>query len=120
MRSQQSDDSARNHQRQRDIEDFKKDIYYSNKYMDDTFEYRHVTLPKQIAQWIPKNQLMKEQEWRSYGVQQSPGWVHYMLHGPEPHILLFRREKDYQQKYPNGVAPIAGQGVEGKVGGLAG
>lgn len=25
------------------------------------------------------------------GVQQSPNWVHYMLHNPEPHVLLFRR-----------------------------
>ena len=33
------------------------------------------------------------QEWRSLGVQQSRGWVHYELHRPEPHILLFRRPK---------------------------
>jgi len=26
------------------------------------------------------------------GVQQSGGWVHYMIHEPEPHLLLFRRE----------------------------
>ena len=25
------------------------------------------------------------------GVQQSRGWVHYAIHRPEPHILLFRR-----------------------------
>lgn len=23
--------------------------------------------------------------------EQSQGWVHYMIHEPEPHILLFRR-----------------------------
>lgn len=34
---------------------------------------------------------MTETEWRNLGVQQSPGWVHYMLHAPEPHVLLFRR-----------------------------
>nr|CAH7738759.1 unnamed protein product [Callosobruchus chinensis] len=34
---------------------------------------------------------MTESEWRNLGVQQSPGWVHYMLHTPEPHVLLFRR-----------------------------
>ncbi|KAJ3051719.1 Cyclin-dependent kinases regulatory subunit [Rhizophlyctis rosea] len=109
------DDSARAAQRDRDIQEYKKDIYYSNKYNDEVYEYRHVTLPKQIAQWLPKDTLMSEQEWRSYGVQQSPGWNHYMLHGPEPHILLFRREKDYQIKYPNGV-PVQAS----KVGGLAG
>lgn len=34
---------------------------------------------------------MSETEWRNLGVQQSPGWIHYMMHSPEPHILLFRR-----------------------------
>ncbi|WRX32304.1 Cyclin-dependent kinase, partial [Theobroma cacao] len=28
-------------------------------------------------------------EWR-VGVQQSRGWVHYAIHRPEPHIMLFR------------------------------
>ena len=34
---------------------------------------------------------MTEDEWRGIGVQQSQGWIHYMIHHPEPHILLFRR-----------------------------
>ncbi len=33
------------------------------------------------------------------------GWVHYIVHAPEPHILLFRREKNYQEKYPQGLSP---------------
>jgi cyclin-dependent kinase regulatory subunit CKS1 len=42
---------------------------------------------------MPGNQLrlMSELEWRGIGVQQSRGWVHYEVHRPEPHILLFRR-----------------------------
>jgi len=68
-----------------------KDIYYSNKYSDEAFEYRHVVLPKELAKGVPKHKLMTETEWRTLGVQQSPGWVHYMTHDPEPHILLFRR-----------------------------
>jgi cyclin-dependent kinase regulatory subunit CKS1 len=35
---------------------------------------------------------MNETEWRSLGIQQSKGWIHYTIHKPEPHILLFRRE----------------------------
>lgn len=66
-------------------------ITYSEKYYDDKFEFRHVMLPPDIAKLIPKTHLMTESEWRNLGVQQSPGWVHYMMHGPEPHILLFRR-----------------------------
>ncbi|XP_048205357.1 cyclin-dependent kinases regulatory subunit 1-like [Perognathus longimembris pacificus] len=66
-------------------------IYYSVKYDDEEFEYRHVMLPKDIAKLVPKTHLMSESEWRNLGVQQSQGWVHYMIHDPEPHILLFRR-----------------------------
>ncbi|XP_069982617.1 cyclin-dependent kinases regulatory subunit 1 [Penaeus vannamei] len=66
-------------------------IYYSDKYYDEKFEYRHVMLPKDLSKLVPKTHLMSESEWRSLGVQQSQGWVHYMIHEPEPHILLFRR-----------------------------
>ena len=48
-------------------------------------------LPKDIAKLVPKTHLMTETEWRRLGVQQSQGWIHYMIHQPEPHILLFRR-----------------------------
>uniref|UniRef100_A0A8I5YV62 Cyclin-dependent kinases regulatory subunit n=1 Tax=Pongo abelii TaxID=9601 RepID=A0A8I5YV62_PONAB len=48
-------------------------------------------LPKDITKLVPKTHLMSESEWRNLGVQQSQGWVHYMIHEPEPHILLFRR-----------------------------
>jgi len=68
-------------------------IMYSDKYDDDNFEYRHVTLPQDLAKLVPRNHLMTETEWRNLGVQQSPGWIHYMFHTPEPHILLFRRPK---------------------------
>ena len=51
----------------------------------------HVHLPEEIAKIVPRNRLLTEEEWRSLGVQQSIGWVHYSCHGPEPHILLFRR-----------------------------
>ena len=66
-------------------------IEYSEKYFDDKNEYRHVILPREIAKSIPKGQLLSETQWRSLGVQQSRGWVHYAVHRPEPHILLFRR-----------------------------
>ncbi|KAK2887548.1 hypothetical protein Q8A67_015776 [Cirrhinus molitorella] len=76
-----------------------KQIFYSDKYDDDKFEYRHVMLPKDIAKRVPKTHLMSETEWRNLGVQQSQGWVHYMIHQPEPHILLFRPSlKTYKGK----------------------
>ncbi|KAI1731425.1 cyclin-dependent kinase regulatory subunit domain-containing protein [Ditylenchus destructor] len=69
------------------------DFYYSNKYEDDEYEYRHVHVTKEVAKLVPRNRLMSESEWRSLGIQQSPGWIHYMIHSPERHILLFRRPK---------------------------
>jgi cyclin-dependent kinase regulatory subunit CKS1 len=69
-------------------------IQYSEKYYDDVYEYRHVILPTDVAKLVPKGRLLSEQEWRAIGVQQSRGWVHYAIHRPEPHILLFRRDKN--------------------------
>lgn len=45
-------------------------------------------LPKEIAKLVPKTHLMTENEWRSIGVQQSHGWVHYMRHDPGIHCLV--------------------------------
>lgn len=74
-----------------------KEIYYSDKYFDEEFEYRHVMLPKELSKLVPKDHLMSETEWRSIGVQQSRGWQHYLIHEPEPHILLFRRPVNFGQ-----------------------
>uniref|UniRef100_A0A7N4PAI5 Cyclin-dependent kinases regulatory subunit n=1 Tax=Sarcophilus harrisii TaxID=9305 RepID=A0A7N4PAI5_SARHA len=40
---------------------------------------------------VPKTNLLSESEWKNLGVQQSQGWVHYMIHEPEPHFLLFQQ-----------------------------
>ena len=50
-----------------------KEIYYSDKYNDGQFEYRHVMIPKDLAKLVPKTHLMSEAEWRNLGVQQSLG-----------------------------------------------
>lgn len=34
------------------------------------------------------------------GVQQSRGWVHYAIHRPEPHIMLFRCAQTLQRGSP--------------------
>ena len=48
-----------------------------------------------------KGRLLSEIEWRALGVTMSRGWLHYAIHRPEPHILLFRR--------PRGTDPATGQ-----------
>lgn len=40
---------------------------------------------------------MTQSEWRGLGVQQSRGWVHYAIHRPEPHIMLYRRKKTEEE-----------------------
>lgn len=46
---------------------------------------------------IPKKRNAQV-EWRALGVQQSRGWIHYAIHKPEPHIMLFRRPLNFQQQ----------------------
>ncbi|XP_066932636.1 cyclin-dependent kinases regulatory subunit-like [Clytia hemisphaerica] len=70
-----------------------KNIYYSERYSDDENEYRHVIIPKELIKKLPKDRYMTEEEWRALGIQQSPGWIHYMAHKPEPHVLMFKRPK---------------------------
>lgn len=36
------------------------EIEYSDKYMDDYYEYRHVLLPKDIYKKMPRNRLLLE------------------------------------------------------------
>ncbi|KAJ7572039.1 regulatory subunit of cyclin-dependent kinase [Mycena floridula] len=81
-------------------------IRYSDNYTDDTYVYRHVTLPKQLLKIVPQDywnqatgalRLLSEEECRLIGVMQSPGWCHYASHAPEPQILLFRR---HIESYP--------------------
>lgn len=94
------------------------DISYSDKYEDKTYEYRHVILPSSIASKLPHPpRLLTESEWRGLGVQQSQGWIHYEIHRPEPHILLFRRPKPCNslQKTSGRVGPPLGKMVSDKL-----
>ncbi|CAF0779823.1 unnamed protein product [Adineta steineri] len=83
---------------QKEKESQKEQIYYSDTYKDEMYEYRHVILPKEIAKKVTKGRLLTEHEWRHLGVQQSLGWVHFMIHEPEPHILIFRRSLKVSQQ----------------------
>ncbi|EIW84853.1 cyclin-dependent kinase regulatory subunit [Coniophora puteana RWD-64-598 SS2] len=87
------------------IEEYIEKIHYSDRYSDDIYEYRHVILPKPLLKLVPKEyfdkeqpnclRLLREDEWRGIGITQSLGWEHYEIHAPEPHVLLFRRPKNY-------------------------
>ena len=42
---------------------------------------------------ILKKRVLKEMEWRALGIQGTPGWEHFGIFPPEPHILLLRKKK---------------------------
>jgi cyclin-dependent kinase regulatory subunit CKS1 len=44
-----------------------KEIFYSDTYKDDIYEYRHVILPPEQAQSVPRTHLLTETEWRNLG-----------------------------------------------------
>lgn len=83
-------------------------IEYSERYYDESYEYRHVTIPKSMAEKL-RYRVMREvrsfslylkivddqEEWRAMGICQSPGWMHYDIHPPEKHILLFKRPRGF-------------------------
>ncbi|KAF9265705.1 CKS-domain-containing protein [Marasmius fiardii PR-910] len=100
----EAQDASRKEEEQRKLEEILERINYSDRYSDDVYEYRHVIMPKQLLRYIPDTfwdqktgalRLLAEKEWRAIGIQQSLGWEHYEIHAPEPHVLLFRRPKDY-------------------------
>ena len=55
-----------------------------------------------------------QHEWRALGVQQSGGWVHYAIHPPEPHVLLFRRPLQNQQQKLAAQQPAQANALHGK------
>jgi cyclin-dependent kinase regulatory subunit CKS1 len=68
---------------------YPSEVEYSDKYMDSKFEYRHVTLTKEMYRRVqeittassgPGVRLLSESEWRWVGIMQSRGWEHYHTH----------------------------------------
>ncbi len=78
-------------------------VWYSEKYYDDLYEYRHAHLPRYA---LPRHQeqLLTEHQWRALGVAMGSGWQHYAWHRPEPHVLLFRRPLGHAQHVAQGLA----------------
>ncbi|CAO3631449.1 unnamed protein product [Cunninghamella echinulata] len=82
-----------------DVKLYKDKISSSYIYADDKYQYRHIILPKEIAVYLPDSMcLLKESEYRQLGVEISAGWEHYMIHAPEPNILLLRRTHELSKK----------------------
>jgi len=71
---------------------WKDETFYSDKYEDDVFEFRRVTVPRAMVPFFPQHgRTMNDREWRELGIIMSRGWEHYDIHLPEVNVLLFRR-----------------------------
>merc|ERR1719399_1511794 len=77
---------------------WKEETDYSEKYCDDVFEYRRVTVPRTMLSVFPQGRCMEENEWRACGITMSRGWQHYDHHTPEANVLLFRRVRGTDPK----------------------
>lgn len=55
---------------------FPDTIFYSEKYEDNVYEYRHVLLTEPVfkAYIRLEGKLLEEREWRALGIQMKPGW----------------------------------------------
>jgi hypothetical protein len=70
-------------------------IKYSPRYTDGQSTFRHVKVPALLRKVVLEDRLLTEHEWRSLGLQQSPGWVHYGTHGD---VLLFKLMEIEEEK----------------------
>mmetsp|Transcript_4003 Transcript_4003/g.11183 ORF Transcript_4003/g.11183 Transcript_4003/m.11183 type:complete len:147 (-) Transcript_4003:182-622(-) len=73
------------------VQSWSDETDYSEKYCDDVFEYRRVTVPRAMLPFFPQGRCMTDDEWRKLGITMSRGWEHYDQHAPEANVLLFRR-----------------------------
>lgn len=76
-------------------------IEYGDRFYDNEYEYRIVTLPNDIAKKVPKR-LLSDGEWRALGIQMSKGWVNYhpIMDGKN---LLFKRSYSGEGKTPRAI-----------------
>ena len=41
---------------------------YSERYVDEEFEYRYVVMPREIASEMKQKKILTEEEWRGMGI----------------------------------------------------
>jgi cyclin-dependent kinase regulatory subunit CKS1 len=73
------------------IENNYSKIKYSDKYEDDKFQYRNITLPNEMKKLLSGNTLLTEKGWRELRILGGPGWEHYYIYKAKPEIILMKR-----------------------------
>lgn len=72
---------------------YPSEIEHSEKYYDDEFEYKHVTLTEEAAKMVRRGHLVQPKDYCKLGLMQTPGWIHYFSIPHEKHVLYFRRRR---------------------------
>lgn len=70
---------------------YPSEIRYSDRYTAGEFEYTSVILPKSLLPKVQGRKILSYNEIRDLGVVISQNWVNYVVHEPEPHVILLRR-----------------------------
>ncbi|KAH0479830.1 MAG: hypothetical protein KVP17_001796 [Porospora cf. gigantea B] len=101
---------------------YPREITYSDRLFDEKFEYRWVVLTREAANRAQSKMsrrtgnLLLERDWRESGITMSAGWMHFMIHPPETHVLLFRRPLGCDPKSgkpPEDWSPPTAERIEG-------
>ncbi len=77
---------------------YPEEIKYSDKYYALDYEYTSVILPKKYLPYVSEKKTLNFEQMKSLGIEISPDWENYLVHEPEPHVILLRRKLTDKEK----------------------
>ena len=77
---------------------YPEEIKYSDKYYALDYEYTSVILPKRYLPQVSGRKLLSFDQIKLLGIEISPEWENYLVHEPEPHVILLRRKLSDKEK----------------------
>ncbi|CBZ55713.1 hypothetical protein NCLIV_061380 [Neospora caninum Liverpool] len=97
------------------------DVYYSPRYSDERYTYRHVILSRgvrkeaeKLASTMPDGLLTEDMFIHCLGIALSPGWTHFMCFNRKLKELILRRPReDDNPKTAHGASKVDGAPGEG-------
>ncbi|EPR63905.1 cyclin-dependent kinase regulatory subunit protein [Toxoplasma gondii GT1] len=97
------------------------DVYYSPRYSDERYTYRHVILSRgvrkeaeKLASTMPDGLLTEDMFIHCLGIALSPGWTHFMCFNRKLKELILRRPReDDNPKATQGASKVDGAPGEG-------
>ena len=70
---------------------YPSDIKYSSSFTAVDYEYSSVILPKNKLKYLT-GKVLSGEEMKKIGISLTSDWENYMIHTPEPHVLLIRKK----------------------------